>query len=316
MASDGSRGSNNFKTYLSLALEFHLLLMGLAESLVAALDLITVFNGGACSGIFAARVVRDVDVGAGDLRLRDLQMNTLLTNFSGRMTVIMYRGLVSADLAPTFSDEGVLGRGLVNPAKRILRRTRLLRNRLSTAGEEIATDDTKVAEKLTRLSVSENEGKESTEVLNGLLAIGLGLLTLDWEDLVRVLFGLVETDVTRMPDKVLKDLVRVLLAHERTEGVEDVSGVLDELLALGREVVGVGLEGVVGEVSENAVDLVVGWETRLLHCGEGAIETEFAVDVCLELLAVDWLGDGAGGGVVADILPSLRERHVDEVVTG
>lgn len=62
-------------------------------------------------------------------------------------------------------------------------------------------------------------------------------------------------------------------------------------------------------MGENGVDLVVGGETRLLDGGEDAVEAELAVDVGLELLAVDGLGDGARSGVAGDVLGSLGERH-------
>ena len=65
-----------------------------------------------------------------------------------------------------------------------------------------------------------------------MLAVALRLLLIDRDDLVRVLLGLVKVRVARVPDKVLEELVRVLLLDDKPRGLNDVARVGDELAAL------------------------------------------------------------------------------------
>lgn len=219
-----------------------------------------------------------------------------------------HRSLVRANCLAILGVELVLGSRFVDSAKSILARARLLRSLLRATREEVATEDAEVAHELAHLPVREDERNESAEVLHGRLAIILDLLTVDGKHFVRVLLCAIDVDIARVPDEVLEDLIGVLLLDELAESLEDVVGVVDKPLALGGKGVGVG-EGVVGEVCEDSVDLVVGREAGLLDGGEDAVELELTVDIALELLAVDGLGDGACGGVGADVLACLWERH-------
>ena len=156
-----------------------------------------------------------------------------------------YRSLIWTNLTTIFGDEGVLGAGLINATKRILAGACLLGNLLRTTRDEVAADDAKIAHKLANFGIGEDEGEKRAKMLNGLLTVRLDLAPIDGEDLVGVLLGLVETDVTGVPDEVLEDLIGVLLADEGTEGIDDVARVGDELLALRGERVGVGEEAVI-----------------------------------------------------------------------
>ena len=42
-----------------------------------------------------------------------------------------------------------------------------------------------------------------------------------------------------MPDKVLEELVGILLLDHQASSIDNVAGILDELLAIGRELVNV-----------------------------------------------------------------------------
>jgi hypothetical protein len=100
-------------------------------------------------------------------------------------------------------------------------------------GQEIAADEGEVAEELARLGVGGDEGEEGAEVLDGLVAVGAGLFGGDGGELGGVLLGAVDVDVAGVPDEVLEELVRVLLADHRLRRLDDVARVLDQLAAIG-----------------------------------------------------------------------------------
>jgi hypothetical protein len=70
-------------------------------------------------------------------------------------------------------------------------------------------------------------------VLDGLVAVGAGLFGGDGGELGGVLLGAVDVDVAGVPDEVLEELVRVLLADHRLRRLDDVARVLDQLAAVG-----------------------------------------------------------------------------------
>ena len=127
-----------------------------------------------------------------------------------------------------------------------------------------------------------------------------------------------------MPDKVLEELVGILLLDHQASSADNVAGVLDELLAIGRELVNVDGR-VVEDIVESLVDLgVVGHatfaegfddaiQTNLRHCqqeyGRSMVRTDLSVDVGLFVGLVDGIDDGALCGMCADIFGSSGERH-------
>lgn len=59
--------------YLCLRFELFLPLLSFTQSLVAPLDLIAMLDGRPCRGVLRSRVVRDANIGTGNLHLRDLE---------------------------------------------------------------------------------------------------------------------------------------------------------------------------------------------------------------------------------------------------
>ena len=140
------------------------------------------------------------------------------------------------------------------------------------------------------------------------LAIILGLLLVDGEDIVGVLLRRVNIDVARVPDEALEELVRVLLLNHHSCSLDDVACILDELLAVWGERVDV--DGGVGcDVAESLVDLGVGGHAALAEGLDNAIEADLAVDVGLLVGLDDGVDDGALGGVCGNVFWCVGERH-------
>ncbi len=128
-------------------------------------------------------------------------------------------------------------------------------------------------------------------MLDSLLPVALRLLLVYGSDLLRILLRLIEIDVAGVPDEILEELVGVLLLDHETRGLDDIPGIIYQTLAVGRKLPGVD-RGVLENVVEGAIDLLVRGHAGLGERFEDAVETELAVDVGSLSLLVDRFGDG------------------------
>jgi len=119
----------------------------------------------------------------------------------------------------------------------------------------------------------------------------------------------------RGPDRVLEQLVGVLLLDDHSQGLEDISGVIDQDPALGGELV--DRDGRVADgVLERLVDLlVVGHSADVSKCLAGATlggspiveglddapELHLSLDIGVELVSSRGSGDGHAARVGAEL---------------
>ena len=172
--------------------------------------------------------------------------------------------------------------------------TCLVGNLAGGTSEDVTANDGEVREQLAHFGVGEDEGEEGAEMLYGLLAVVLCLLLVDWDDLVRVLLCTADVNIAGVPDEVLEEFIGVLLLDDETRGVDDVTGILDQLLAIVGELPGVD-RGVLENVCEGAVDLLVGGHAGLAEGLDDTVKAELAVDIGSLGLLVDGVDDGALG---------------------
>ena len=78
-----------------------------------------------------------------------------------------------------------------------------------------------------------------------------------------------------MPQKVLKELVGVLLLYDLAGCLNDIADILDELLSIGGKSADFD-EGVVANVGERFVDLFVVRVSTLAESLDYAVETELS----------------------------------------
>lgn len=129
-----------------------------------------------------------------------------------------------------------------------------------------------------------------------------------------------------MPDELLEKLVGVLFLDNEACGVNDVTGVIDELFSLWRELVDLD-GGMVGDITQSLVDLKVGGKFSLAKSVNHAVEAnlielwvtrtngEFwearylSIDVGVFVGFVNGINDRIFNWVVADIFLCGWERH-------
>lgn len=80
---------------------------------------------------------------------------------------IQNRLLSGSSHAATFSDELVLGNGVIDLCKLFLVRSKILRDLGCTPRKEITSDDAKVGKKLASLRIRQDEIEEGAQVLDG-----------------------------------------------------------------------------------------------------------------------------------------------------
>ena len=66
-----------------------------------------------------------------------------------------------------------------------------------------------------------------------MLTILLNLFLVDWHKIVGILLRAIRVYTARMPQKVLKELVGVLLLYDLAGCLNDIADILDELLSIG-----------------------------------------------------------------------------------
>lgn len=202
----------------------------------------------------------------------------------------------------------MVGTRLVDLAKAILVGARKLGGLCCATRKQVAADDAKVADQLAHLGIGKDEGCERAEVLRGLVGVGTRFVLVDRNDFIGVLLRARGIGVTRVPEEVLEELIRVLLARNEASGVEDFTYVLDKCLTRLGELVG-GNGRMLESILKESIDLVVGRKTRFANGSGDAVEAKLAVDVSILPVTVDGVGDGAQGGAVADVLLCGWERH-------
>lgn len=99
------------------------------------------------------------------------------------------------------------------------------------------------------------------------------LFLVDRNKVVRVLLNAVCVDATGIPHEFLEELIVILLLYHLACRFYNVADILNELLAIGRELVDVD-KGVITDVGEGVVDLFVIWVASLAKCLDDAVETE------------------------------------------
>lgn len=120
-------------------------------------------------------------------------------------------------------------------------------------------------------------GCESASETPTLSALFLRLLLVDWHDLIGVFLCAIGIDIFGVPDELLEELVVVLLEDDLAGGVDDIAGVLDQLAARGRERLGVD-GGVVEDVLEGVVDLLVCGHAAMTECFDDSVKTDLGRD--------------------------------------
>ena len=95
-----------------------------------------------------------------------------------------------------------------------------------------------------------------------LLTICSRLLLIDWKNFTRLLLRFAHVDISRMPNKVLKQFIGILLSDDTSCRLDDISGVLNEFPAFWGELVDVDGRGG-SDVVERLVDLFVVRHTAL-----------------------------------------------------
>lgn len=200
---------------------------------------------------------------------------------------------LSVDLAATLGDEFAVGCGVVDAIETLLVWTCEFCGLRRTSCEKVTTDDCKVGKKLASLRVRKNEGEQCTKVLYGcesgsiqsqskvdgvltLLAIGLHLVLLHRDDLVRILLRPAGINIAGVPQEILEQLVGVLLLDHLARGLDDITDILDELLAIWAEFADVD-ERVVADIGKGLVDLVVVGVAALTERLDDAVKAELDI---------------------------------------
>lgn len=91
----------------------------------------------------------------------------------------------------------------------------------------------------------------------------------------RSVFQTVGVNALRMPDKVLEKLVGVLLFDDQACGLDDISDILNKLLAVWRELGDVH-GGVVEDIRKSVMNLGVGWESAFSEGLDDTVEFELS----------------------------------------
>ena len=99
-----------------------------------------------------------------------------------------------------------------------------------------------------------NEGV--TRNLQTLFFIGGDIWQLLGKGIFGIPFQLIDVDVASVPDKILEELITVLLVHNNAGGLDDVFDVLNEFATFGTELLLVD-RGMVEYVVQRVVDLGV-----------------------------------------------------------
>ena len=86
--------------------------------------------------------------------------------------------------------------------------------------------------------------------------IGCGIWLIFGEDVFGIAFKPVWINVPGMPDKVLEELVAILLAHDDASSLDDIFEVLDKFATIRTKLVLVD-RGVVEDIFQRVVDLGV-----------------------------------------------------------
>ena len=82
------------------------------------------------------------------------------------------------------------------------------------------------------------------------------LATIDFGAFPGGCFGAVYIYITGVPDEVLKEFIGILLLHDETGGFDDIAGILDKSLSIGRQLVDVNGFSI-SEIRQRLVDLGV-----------------------------------------------------------
>ena len=77
-----------------------------------------------------------------------------------------------------------------------------------------------------------------------------------WEDIFGIPFKPIGFNISSVPDEVLEEFVAVLVLHDDTSGLDDISNVLDEFLTFGTKPVLVD-RGMIEDIIQRVVDLSV-----------------------------------------------------------
>jgi len=106
-----------------------------------------------------------------------------------------------------------------------------------------------------------------------LATVILDLRLVDWQYLVGILPRVGKVHAIGSPHKILKQFVRVLLLDNQTSCIDNVAAVLNELTTL-RGKLALIHGGVVEDISEGRVDLLIGGITPLAASLYDAVESE------------------------------------------
>ena len=136
--------------------------------------------------------------------------------------------------------------------------------------------------KLAELAVGDQQLAEGPQALQSLLAIALSLVLGDGRvgtlNILVVVAG-------GLPDEVLQQVAIVLGQKQLLGLLDDVPGVLDEVLAFFRELVRGTRQGAgAKERVQGDIDLFIGGNLALLESADDAEDLQLAVDVGLLLL--------------------------------
>lgn len=216
--------------------------------------------------------------------------------------------LIGTNHAPALRDELVAASRIINGPKTFLIGTNLVSHFGSATSEQIATNDRKVCEEFANLRVGGDERKQGAEVLQCLPSVFFDLLLVDGYDFRGVFLGGADINLASVPDEVLEKLVCILLLDDQLSSLNNITGILNEPLAFGREGMNVDWR-MFQDIVKGIVDLLVGGHLRLAECMDDAIEAEFAVNVCGLRLFVDRIHDGVGGRMRVDIFCCWWKRH-------
>ena len=104
-------------------------------------------------------------------------------------------------------------------------------------------------------------------------SIVLGFRLVGREYLARILLRTSKVLVVGIPQEVLEDLIRILLLNHEAASLNDIAAILNEFLAVWRELSLIH-DRVVENIFERSIDLLVGGKAPLSECLYGTVKVK------------------------------------------
>ena len=212
----------------------------------------------------------------------------------GRDCDLRDRCFLKANLLPTSCVKLIRRARAINVRDGLMCRANTVGHVGGGAREDIAAYDGEVGEYFTDFTVGRNKVCKRAKVARGCkwyclsalkvsgrmtrltltsIVLNFRLVGISRKDFARIFLRSTEILVVGIPHEVLKDLIRVFLLDHKAGSPNDIATIMNEFLAVWRKL-GLIYDGVVEDIFECGIDLLIGGIAPLSECFYGTVEVE------------------------------------------